>query len=207
MTTKFSSKNRSILNGIIQRNTIASGLIFYGQPGAMIKYAGHYYALGINCMQFDEEPCHTCLSCQSITNGTSPDIIHVNEDAIKIEAIRQLQEQVKYGPSQSKYLVVIIHNSDRFTTQAANAFLKTLEEPPEGVKFVLMTNKPLNLLTTIRSRCQSLFFPVVTTELLIDPSSLPIDLKRYFADTETESDLTYITYDQLKQISVLERFQ
>lgn len=87
-----------------------------------------------------------------------PDVIHIKpENNLKMEHVQHIQEITKYGPQNSKKQFVIIHNTDTFSTSAANSFLKTLETPPPGVCFMLLTHAPHKLLPTITSRCQKFY--------------------------------------------------
>lgn len=206
MKVQFSKRNQEILNGVVKQRPQGSGLLFHGQPGSGLENGAEYFSLALNCENFHEAPCRRCASCTSILNNNAPDHISIKTDEkkIKIETIRNLQEQVKYGPSSSNYLVVQISDADKLTTEAANAFLKTLEEPENGVMFILMTQKPFNLLSTIRSRCQALYFPPITTKEVGTDPDLPLDLQLYFMENETV-DIPFHPYKTLKTLPTFER--
>jgi DNA polymerase III delta prime subunit len=122
-------------------------------------------------------PCGNCHSCSRNLEKNQIDLFHCQSDKrISVEQVREISEWIQYGPVQYSTLFVIIHNSESMTTEAANSFLKTLEEPPANVCFLLLSHNIHLLLETIQSRCQSIDIP---------PSSPP-QLKRFLSETTEE---------------------
>ena len=135
----------TILNGIAKTKRIANAYLFTGPPGSGKLEAAMNFAKQNNNTEKD----------------TGIDIVIVEKDktSLKIDQIRQLKEITRYGPSQSPYLFVIIKDADAMTIEAANSFLKLMEEPPPNTVFILITEKEESLPSTIRSRCQKIIFP------------------------------------------------
>lgn len=159
----FSKRNKKILDGIMVNKTVSHAYIFAGQPGSWVTQAILYFSKSLQCESFANGPCETCKSCLEFTKQQLADrFILTPKDSIGIDEIRSLQEYIRYGAHYLKYLIVIIHQAHLLTDKAANAFLKTLEEPPERVIFILNTNNVSNMLPTIRSRCQIIEFPVIS---------------------------------------------
>ncbi len=150
----INTRNQTLIEGIVANQRVSSGYIFYGPLGANLEAALFYFADRLQCT----ESAGNLFVCRS-------------EKSIGIDQIRQVQESVKFGAVSGHYLVVIIPECDRLTTEAANAFLKTLEEPLPGVCFLLSTHHLFRVLPTVRSRCQLLDFPV-ETEIVSDSSLL-----------------------------------
>lgn len=133
----------------------------------------------INCLQsMNGEACGECRSCRQVKSGNFADLVFIEPDGknIKIEQIRDLNRALSFKPVSGRYRVSIIHKSEMMTVEAANSFLKTLEEPPAGNILILNVTEPLDLLPTIVSRCQKVpFRPLsvrVITEWLMDEKSI-----------------------------------
>jgi DNA polymerase-3 subunit delta' len=125
----------------------------------------------INCREpVTEEGCGRCPSCRQVMSGNFPDLEQIGPEGnrIKIDQIRQLSRAFGFKPVSGKYRVSIIQSADRMTEEAANAFLKTLEEPPEGNILILNVKEPLGLLETIVSRCQKVPFRPIPVDLIAD---------------------------------------
>jgi DNA polymerase-3 subunit gamma/tau len=118
-------------------------------------------AKAVNCLDPDplKRPCNECINCRAINSGAATDVIEIDAASNRgIDDIRELRERVKYAPTQLKTKFYIIDEAHQITGAAANAFLKTLEEPPAHTKFILATTDPEELLQTIVSRCQRFDF-------------------------------------------------
>ncbi len=155
------------------RHAIASGRIahaylFCGPRGTGKTSTGRILAKAINCLSpEDGEPCNRCTVCTAINQNSLPDIIEIDAASNRgIDEIRSLREKVNYAPSLARYKVYIIDEVHMITKEASNAFLKTLEEPPEHVKFVLATTEPHKVLPTIMSRCQRFDFRRLSSSAL-----------------------------------------
>lgn len=166
----LADRNRRVLNDIICRNRLKQAYIFYGPSTALLREAAIYLAKMACCSQRTETvTCGTCRSCLGIDREHYADvaIMSSTKDRLTIDYIREIQTFVKYGPSQGKRMLVIVPECHRLTQESANAFLKTLEEPPDNVTFILLTSMIKHVLPTIRSRCQSLDFPPLPVETII----------------------------------------
>ncbi|NMC66786.1 MAG: DNA polymerase III subunit gamma/tau [Spirochaetales bacterium] len=146
-------------------NSIANGKIhhaylFYGPRGVGKTSAARILAKMMNCLDFkNNEPCLKCENCIEISNGFSPDVIEIDGASNRgIDEIRNLQSNLVYAPTKSRYKIYIIDEVHMLTKEAFNALLKTLEEPPEHVVFIFATTEIHKVLPTIRSRCQQYQF-------------------------------------------------
>jgi len=144
------------------RGTLPPSLIFAGPAGVGKRMAALALAQLVNCLApRDEDACGECGSCRRIARGVHADVVVVEPGetgAIKIDAIRDVIERAAYRPFEGRRRVVIIDDAEQIVPAAQDALLKTLEEPPNGTTFVLVTAAPEMLLSTIRSRCQRLRF-------------------------------------------------
>jgi DNA polymerase III subunit delta' len=161
-----------LLQGIAQHGRIANGYLFTGPPGSRQKDTALAFARFVNCHHPGaEDACGQCRACYKFSQAVFPDLIVVTPTGTKLkkEQIKALGKQTKYGPYEGKWLFVIIEQADTMTTEAANSFLKLLEEPAERTTFILSTFNENALLATIISRCQKIGFdyvepPAVLTE-------------------------------------------
>ena len=148
-----------ILKNQVNKGTVGHAYLFCGTRGTGKTSVARILAKGVNCIGEGEKPCGVCPNCQSIKNGTFLDVIEIDAASNNgIENIRELRESVNYPPTVGKRKVYIIDEAHELTDHALNALLKTLEEPPENVMFVLATTDPQKLLQTILSRCLRLDF-------------------------------------------------
>jgi DNA polymerase III subunit gamma/tau len=135
--------------------------LFYGPRGAGKTTAARVVAKIFNCTKRkkDEGPCGTCVACESIAKGINIDVIEIDAASNRgIDEIRQLRERIGYTPTHSAFTVYIIDEVHMLTTEAFNALLKTLEEPPPHAVFILATTELAKVLPTIRSRCMTISF-------------------------------------------------
>ncbi|HEY7826153.1 MAG TPA: DNA polymerase III subunit gamma/tau [Candidatus Acidoferrales bacterium] len=146
---------RTLANAI-QSNRVAHAYIFSGVRGVGKTTTARILAKALNCAQGPTaDPDNTCNSCREIAAGTSLDVMEIDAASNRgIDQIRELREMVRYAPAASRYKVVILDEAHQLTDEASNALLKTLEEPPEGVIFILATTRPEELVETIKSRAQ-----------------------------------------------------
>jgi DNA polymerase III subunit delta' len=151
-----------LLSRSIIRGSLPPSLLFTGPEGVGKRLVARAVAEVLNCLRRrDGDACGECGACRRIAKGTHPDIITVeapDAGAIKIESIRPAIAATAYKPFEGRCRVVIIDEADRLTDDAENALLKSLEEPPAGSVFILVTSRPEVLLATIRSRCSRLRF-------------------------------------------------
>ncbi len=143
------------LQNAIRTGRVSHAFLFTGSRGVGKTSAARIMAKCLNCLQGPTpEPCGICESCISIAAGSNPDVIEIDAASNRgISEIRQLRENVGYLPQLSAYKIYIIDEVHMLTTEAFNALLKTLEEPPDHVKFILATTEPHKIPITILSRC------------------------------------------------------
>ncbi len=145
------------LRNAVALNRVAHAYLFYGPRGTGKTTTARILAKAMNCLHEDVEqrPCNVCSNCMAINNGSTPDIIEIDAASNRgIDDIRELRDRVRFAPTQLDTKVYIIDEAHQITGAAANAFLKTLEEPPGHSVFILATTDPEELLPTIVSRCQ-----------------------------------------------------
>jgi DNA polymerase III subunit gamma/tau len=152
------------LANAIKNNRVAHAYIFSGARGVGKTTAARILAKALNCLKGPTPaPCGECDSCKEIAAGTSLDVIEIDAASNRgIDQIRELREMVRYAPAASRSKVVILDEAHMLTGEASNALLKTLEEPPDRVIFVMATTQPEDLVDTIRSRSQHFHFRALT---------------------------------------------
>lgn len=150
------------LQNAVLKHKIAHAYLFCGPRGTGKTTVAKLMAKAVNCPDTHKAPCNVCDSCLSIQAGTHPDIIEIDAASNNgVDEIRDLIEKVKYSPIEGKYKVYIIDEVHMLSQGAFNALLKTLEEPPSHVIFILATTEPHKVLPTIISRCQRFDFTKV----------------------------------------------
>lgn len=153
-----------ILSGTLRRNRVPSALLLSGDSGIGKKLAAVNYAKAVNCFNPDGfDCCDNCLSCRKINERVHPDftLLASEGDEIKIDDIRKIEEVLFMKPFEGRKKVVVIDDAEKMNVNAANAFLKTLEEPPPDSLILLVTSSPDGLPDTIRSRCMNIrFYPL-----------------------------------------------
>jgi DNA polymerase-3 subunit gamma/tau len=159
---------RTLLNALTQ-NRIAHGYIFSGHRGIGKTTIARILAQALNCrteigsaQRPTPEPCGVCDSCVEIRQGNAVDVIEIDAATNRgIDEIRELRDAARYAPARDRYKVYILDEAHQITEAAFNALLKTLEEPPSHVIFMMATTEPENIPQTIRSRCQHFSFHAV----------------------------------------------
>lgn len=171
---KGEPRAKKILSGVHAAGKVAGAYIFQGQNAEEMAGFAKGFAKLLNC----ETVCGQCLNCRKIESGVHPDFVTVlpegKKQIIKIDSIRDLKQRVRLGPTEAKYLVVRVINADCIESAAANSLLKVLEEPPQGVVFILITSASDNLPQTVLSRCQKIIFANQPEECSVVPE-LPKD--------------------------------
>src|SRR5574340_236432 len=160
---------KTTLEHAIAQNRIAHGYIFSGQRGTGKTTVARILARCLNCVNGPTvEPCGVCASCTEIAAGGSVDVIEIDAASNRgINEMRELRENVRYQPARDRYKVFIIDEAHQITNEAFNALLKTIEEPPPWVVFVLCTTEAHKIPATIASRCQHFSFRSVDFEDLV----------------------------------------
>lgn len=156
-----------ILKNQIKTGRVSQAYLFTGTRGTGKTSTARILAKALNCTN-EDAPCCKCESCLSIKNGTFMDVIELDAASNNgVDDLRAVIDSVQYPPSMGKYKVYIIDEVHMLTTAAENAFLKTLEEPPEYAVFILATTDPEKVRSTIKSRCMTLNFRRVSEQDLI----------------------------------------
>ena len=161
-----------ILRNQIKKGTVSQSYLFAGTRGTGKTTTARILAKAVNCTCSDPSidlPCGECVNCRAITEGRFLDVVELDAASNNgVESLRQITESVQYPPTVGKYKVYIIDEAHMLTDSAENAFLKTLEEPPAHVIFILATTNPEKIKATIKSRCLTLNFRHVSENDLLD---------------------------------------
>ena len=155
---KGEQRAKRILFGSFENKRIPNAFLFCGQNLTEMRQIAVDYSSLLNCHTL----CGKCSSCSRIKKGVYPDVLELepreDRQTVGIEQIWELQELIKYGPSEGAYFVVLMNESERLTKEAFNCLLKTLEEPPKKVLFILTSAREDHLPKTVVSRCQKILF-------------------------------------------------
>ena len=170
---------KKALRNAIELNKISHAYLFTGPRGTGKTSTARIFAKSLNCKEGPTiNPCGVCENCIDITNSTPMDVIEIDAASNrKVEDAQNILEKVMYAPVNSRYKIYIIDEVHMLSTTAFNALLKTLEEPPKNVIFILATTEVHKVLDTIKSRCQRFDFKRITTDDIVKHL-------RYIADNE-----------------------
>ncbi len=159
------------LKNAIEQGRIAHGYIFSGHRGIGKTTIARILAMALNCQSQDHpvpEPCGVCDSCREIRAGNAVDVIEIDAATNRgIDEIRELREAARYRPARDRFKIYILDEAHQITDAAFNALLKTLEEPPGHIVFMMATTQPEDIPQTIRSRCQHFSFHAVRFDEIV----------------------------------------
>ncbi|MFH2059060.1 MAG: DNA polymerase III subunit delta' [Pseudomonadota bacterium] len=202
----FNAKAFSELRSILTTKKIPNALLFYGKENTRRKEAAFFFAKGCNCLDKEAFPCDQCRSCAKIDSHHHPDIHTItrlkDKKNITISQVRDMGVTLSSKPNEARVRIVIIVDADLMNTQAQNALLKLLEEPPEKTMFILTAQKESLLLPTIISRCRKIRFKPLTEKILgqqlitmhnIDPQKATIYSKT--ADSDLKRAMRYLNIE------------
>ncbi len=180
------------LKNAIKSDRVAHAFLFTGPRGTGKTSCARILTKAINCLSLVEgEPCGECENCIEINQGNSPDVIEIDAASNRgIENIRELRDSVKFSPAKCQYKTYIIDEVHMLTPESFNALLKTLEEPPAHVKFVLATTDHHKVPATVKSRCQRFDF-----------SNIPLDLMTNYLKVVAENESLSISDSALTMIA------
>jgi DNA polymerase-3 subunit gamma/tau len=174
------------LQNSLRENRLTHAYLFNGPRGTGKTSTAKILAKAINCLNGpSEEPCNQCSACERITDGAVMDVVEIDAASNRgVEEIRDIRDKVKYAPTEVRQKVYIIDEVHMLTTEAFNALLKTLEEPPAHVMFILATTEPHKIPATIISRCQRFDFRRVSMEDEVGRLQYVCDQERISIDKE-----------------------
>jgi DNA polymerase-3 subunit delta' len=159
-------RSLQILRRAIETGRVHHAYLFTGMEGIGKRLAAQNMAKTLNCAEQGGDACDRCRSCQLIDKGIHPDIILIEPtgESIKIEQIRELERSIAFKPYEARWRVILMDRAERMTRDAANALLKTLEEPPPWTTIILIARTIASLPATVLSRCQRIRFSPLSHE-------------------------------------------
>jgi len=159
-----------MLRQAIRQGKVAHAYLFAGPAGVGKHTVARTFAAALNCLSLPDDACGACRSCRKLLDGNHPDFFEMvkqeDKNNLLIEQAREVIKKAQYAPYESRFKIFIIDGAEQLTVEAANALLKTLEEPNDRTVFMLLTPAPHQLLPTVVSRCQTVRFGLVPDELV-----------------------------------------
>ncbi len=198
----------TILKNQVKSSKISHAYIFSGTRGTGKTSAAKVFARAINCLHpVDGEPCNECEVCKNILEGNTTDVVEMDAASNNsVENIRQIRQEVVYATVDVKYRVYIIDEAHMLTTSAFNALLKTLEEPPENVVFILATTEQHKIPVTILSRCLRFEFSRISEETIINRLKYVLEEEKINYEKEAINYIAKLADGGLRDaLSILER--
>ncbi|MEA3470707.1 MAG: DNA polymerase III subunit delta', partial [Thermodesulfobacteriota bacterium] len=161
-------RQKAVLKSAMERGRVSHAYLFHGMKGVGKKTTAEIFAKALNCEEEGFDSCDSCSSCVKMDHGNHPDFVLIEPEGffIKIEAVRGLQGQIKFRPFEGKKRVFVIADAERMNSPAANALLKTLEEPTSSNILILISSRPHELPRTVVSRCQRLRFNPLSRDVI-----------------------------------------
>ena len=196
------------LKNQIMTNRVGHAYLFNGGRGTGKTSSAKILARAINCLNpKDGEPCNECEICKAALNGSLTDIVEMDAASNNsVEDIRSIREEVNFLPTKAKFRVYIIDEVHMLSTGAFNALLKTLEEPPEHVKFILATTEPQKLPATILSRCQRFDFKRISNQDIIKRLKIVCEESKIDITDEALNIIAVLSDGAMRDaLSILER--
>jgi DNA polymerase-3 subunit gamma/tau len=188
------------LRHAVDKGRIAHAYLFCGPRGTGKTSTGRILAKSVNCLNpVEGEPCNNCEICRAISEGSLLDVIEIDAASNRgIDEIRELREKVNYTPGVARYKVYIIDEVHMITKEAANAFLKTLEEPPAHSIFILATTEPHKVIATVLSRCQRFDFRRLSQSAVVSKLERICSSENIEIDSEALRLITKVTTGSLR---------
>ena len=196
------------LSNALNSDRLAHAYLFCGPRGTGKTTAAKIFAKAMNCEQYPTaEPCGKCKPCLNIAAGVSIDVIEMDAASNRgIDEIRDLREKSRFASGESRYKVYIIDEAHMLTPEACNAFLKTLEEPPRSVVFILATTDPSRLPSTIVSRCQRFDFHLLTVDQIRQRLELILEKENWQAEEDAVTLIARLADGSLRDaLGILEQ--
>ena len=196
------SQIQELLQNTIKSKKIVNGYMFSGSEKTKNYEFARMFAKMILCFKQEGTSCNRCASCLMFDNDNQPDYYEINKENgenIKIDEIRQMQDRIFEKPITSGKKVYVINNAEMMTVEAQNCLLKTLEEPPEFITIILVSNNENTILTTIKSRCAKVVFTEESVEELSEnEKERYTELYKVFGNINK-----YLSIDLLNKLDIL----
>lgn len=193
------NKIKQSLVNLIKHDNVLHSYLFVGTEGIGKKMIAEEFSKGILCLNNGEKCCNKCKSCIEFNAQSNPDYMKIEPDgnSIKVNQIREMQSKIQEKPIISNNKIYVINDADLMTKEAQNCLLKTLEEPPEYAKIILVGTNENEFLSTIKSRCMIIRFEKITDE------EMKKFLKEEFAKTSISEEELEIFQGSIKKAKTL----